>query len=128
MSKTPLVKTIGRGNAATRAASSTRGQSLSMKWAIVAHCRLRVTGLGAGASRLSPLPDGEASMITLCGSPISNYYNKVKMVLLEKGVPFVEERVAVQSREEPVLAASPLWKIPFIRTEHGTMCESQAIV
>ena len=30
-------------------------------------------------------------MITLSGFTLSNYYNKVKMVLLEKGIPFVEE-------------------------------------
>jgi glutathione S-transferase len=67
-------------------------------------------------------------MITLCGSPISNYYNKVKMVLLEKGIPFTEEHCATKSTDEAVLACSPLGKIPFIRTEHGAMCESQAIV
>jgi glutathione S-transferase len=67
-------------------------------------------------------------MITLCGSPISNYYNKVKMVLLEKGVSFTEEHVQTHSQDESVLACSPLAKIPFIRTEHGAMCESQAIV
>ncbi len=67
-------------------------------------------------------------MITLCGSPISNYYNKVKMVLLEKGLPFTEELVKTKSTDEAVLSASPLAKIPFIRTERGTMCESQAIV
>jgi glutathione S-transferase len=67
-------------------------------------------------------------MITLCGSPISNYYNKVKMVLLEKGVPFTEERVDTHSKDEAVLACSPLAKIPFVKTEHGAMCESQAIV
>ena len=29
-------------------------------------------------------------MITLCGFSTSNYYNKVKMALLEKGVPFAQ--------------------------------------
>ena len=67
-------------------------------------------------------------MITLCGFAISNYYNKVKMVLLEKGIPFTEERVMTKSSDEGVLAASPLAKIPFIRTDKGTLCESQAIV
>ena len=67
-------------------------------------------------------------MITLCGFPLSNYYNKVKMALLEKGLPFTEERVKTHSDDEAVLAASPLAKVPFIRTEHGAMCESQAIV
>jgi glutathione S-transferase len=67
-------------------------------------------------------------MITLCGTPISNYYNKVKLALLEKGVPFTEELVPTGRTDEEVLSASPLAKIPFIRTEHGTMCESQAIL
>ena len=67
-------------------------------------------------------------MITLCGFSVSNYYNKVKMVLLEKGVPFEEEVCKTGSKDEAVLACSPLAKIPFIRTEHGALCESQAIV
>ena len=28
------------------------------------------------------------TMLTLCGFPISNYYNKVKLALLDKGIPF----------------------------------------
>lgn len=67
-------------------------------------------------------------MLTLCGFPISNYYNKVKLALLEKGVPFVEEHVATHSKDDAVLSASPLGKIPFIRTEQGGLCESQAIL
>ena len=67
-------------------------------------------------------------MITLCGFSISNYYNKVKLALLEKGVPFQEERVMTGSKDEAVLAASPLGKIPFIRTPQGALCESQVIV
>ena len=67
-------------------------------------------------------------MITLCGSPISNYYNKVKLALLEKGVPFTEENVPTKSTDPAVLADSPLAKIPFIRTPQGGLCESQAIL
>ena len=67
-------------------------------------------------------------MLVLCGFSLSNYYNKVKMALLEKGVPFTEEVVKTGSKEEAVLASSPLGKIPFIRTEQGTLCESQAIM
>ncbi len=67
-------------------------------------------------------------MITLCGITLSNYYNKVKLVLLEKGLPFTEERVATMSTEPAVLAASPLGKIPFIRVDGQTLCESQVIV
>lgn len=67
-------------------------------------------------------------MIKLCGFSMSNYYNKVKLVLLEKGIPFTEERVMTKSTDEAVLACSPLGKIPFIRTEQGALCESQVIV
>lgn len=67
-------------------------------------------------------------MIVLCGFSISNYYNKAKLVLLEKGLDFTEEYTATGSKDESVLAASPLGKVPFIRTEHGCLSESQAIV
>lgn len=66
-------------------------------------------------------------MIKLYGFPISNYYNKVKLVLLEKGIPFTEEK-AFPSRDEKFLKQSPLGKIPYIETEHGVLSESQAIL
>lgn len=67
-------------------------------------------------------------MITLCGFSVSNYYNKVKLALLEKGIEFTEEYVNTGSQDEAVLSASPLGKVPFIRTDRGTLCESQVIV
>jgi len=67
-------------------------------------------------------------MIVLCGFTASNYYNKVKLALLEKAVPFTEEAVPQGKKSEAVLEASPLGKVPFIRTEHGTLCESQVIM
>lgn len=67
-------------------------------------------------------------MITLCGFSLSNYYNKVKLALLEKGIPFTEERVMTKSTDEAVLACTPLGKIPYIRTAQGPICESQVIV
>lgn len=66
--------------------------------------------------------------IVLCGFPVSNYYNKVKIALLEKNVPFTEEKVMTKSTDEAVLACSPLAKIPFIRTPQGGLCESQVIM
>ena len=67
-------------------------------------------------------------MITLCGSTISNYYNKVKLALLEKGIPFTEEKVNTGRTDDEVLSATPLGKIPFIRTPQGALCESQVIL
>jgi len=67
-------------------------------------------------------------MITLCGFSLSNYYCKVKLFLLEKGIPFQEELVMTHSPEEAVLSCSPLGKVPFIRTPKGPLCESQVIL
>jgi glutathione S-transferase len=66
-------------------------------------------------------------MIKLCGFALSNYYNKVKFVLLEYGIPF-EEMPVMTSQEAAMLAQSPLGKVPFIQTEQGNLCESQAII
>ena len=67
-------------------------------------------------------------MLTLHGFALSNYYNKVKLALLEKGIPFEEAYVATKSTDPAVLACSPLGKIPFMRTEQGGLCESQVIL
>ncbi len=66
-------------------------------------------------------------MINLCGFAVSNYYNKTKLVLLEKGIAFTEEEV-FPSQDEALLQRSPLGKIPFIETERGSLSESQVIL
>ena len=65
-------------------------------------------------------------MLELCGFAASNYYNKVKLALLEKGVAF-QETHAYPSSAEAFLAESPMGKIPYLRCLQGTMSESQAI-
>jgi glutathione S-transferase len=67
-------------------------------------------------------------MLTLCGFAVSNYYNKVKLALLEKGLAFNEELVGTGSRDEQVLSDTPMGKVPFLRTPQGALCESQVIV
>ncbi len=66
-------------------------------------------------------------MLKLCGFALSNYYNKVKLVLMEKQIPF-EEALVWADRSATLLEKSPLGKVPFIETEHGVLCESQVIV
>lgn len=66
-------------------------------------------------------------MLTLSGFSMSNYHNKVKLALLEKGVPF-EEELNWASKDETTLVDSPLGKIPFLNTDEGALCESQAIL
>jgi len=64
--------------------------------------------------------------ITLCGFAVSNYYNKVKLSLLEKGIPFAEALV-MTSQSEEMLAESPMGKVPFLRTPRGVLSESQVL-
>jgi glutathione S-transferase len=64
-------------------------------------------------------------MLKLCGFAASNYHNKVKFALLEKGVPF-EEEIAWVGETDP--AASPLGKVPYLKTENGALCESAVML
>ena len=65
-------------------------------------------------------------MLKLCGFAVSNYFNKVKIALLEKGVPFEEE--LVYTTDKDLLAGrSPMGKVPFIQTAAGSLSESQVI-
>lgn len=66
-------------------------------------------------------------MIKLNGFALSNYYNKVKLALLEKGIPF-EEVFVPSIAKAGALDQSPMGKVPYITTEHGSLCESQVIV
>jgi glutathione S-transferase len=64
-------------------------------------------------------------MIKLHGIALSNYYNKVKIALLEKGVPF--EEVHVMPYRDDVSALSPMNKIPFVEWDGQVLSESQVI-
>ena len=64
-------------------------------------------------------------MLTLCGFSASNYYNKIKLALMEKQIPFAEELVWLGSTHP---AESPLGKVPYLRTRHGAISESDAII
>ncbi|KXU89054.1 glutathione S-transferase [Paraburkholderia monticola] len=66
-------------------------------------------------------------MIKLCGFALSNYFNKVKFVLLEHGIEFEEELVK-PSQDPAMLEHSPLGKVPYLQTEQGDLCESQCII
>ena len=66
-------------------------------------------------------------MLKLYGFAASNYYNKVKLVLLEKDLPF-EECVTLGTPKTEILSKSPLGKVPYLETEDGTLAESQVLV
>lgn len=62
--------------------------------------------------------------LKLCGFAVSNYYNKLKIQLLEKGVDFEEELVWVNPIDPQHLARTPMGKVPFLQTPSGCITES----
>ncbi|MFP6838458.1 MAG: glutathione S-transferase family protein [Pseudohongiellaceae bacterium] len=65
--------------------------------------------------------------IKLYGMPLSNYYNMVKAVLIEKGMEF-EEILVKPNQDEEYLAQSPMGKVPCIETEAGFLTETGVII
>jgi len=63
----------------------------------------------------------------LCGIRISNYHNKVRLALLEKGVEFEEDDQCPPSQDEGYLERSAMGKVPYIEVDGKTLTESQAI-
>ncbi|EMO54660.1 glutathione S-transferase family protein [Leptospira noguchii] len=66
-------------------------------------------------------------MIKLHGASISNYVNKVKLGILEKGLEYEQVRVA-PSQEEEFLKISPMGKIPVLEMDGKFIFESGAIL
>lgn len=65
-------------------------------------------------------------MLKLGGFAVSNYYNKVKVALLEKGIPF-EEAFCMTSQDEAYLKRSPMGKVPYLEVDGQFLCESQVM-
>ena len=66
-------------------------------------------------------------MLYLHGRPRSNYYNAVKVILLEKGIEF-EEVLEPAPATEAFLKISPMSKVPALVTEYGPITETIAII
>ena len=66
-------------------------------------------------------------MIKLYGFAVSNYYNMVKLALLEKGVPF-EEVPFFAGQTPQALAISPRGKVPVLGVDQGFINETSVIL
>jgi glutathione S-transferase len=64
--------------------------------------------------------------LKLCGFSASNYYNKIKLQLMEKEVPFIEELVWTGNAHPLLVERSPMGKVPFLDTPQGPISESGA--
>ena len=65
-------------------------------------------------------------MLKLYGFPLSNYYNMVKIALLEKGIEF-ELVDAHPSQDDDYLSNSPMGKVPCLETPQGFLSETNVI-
>ena len=66
-------------------------------------------------------------MVKLCGFHISNYHNKVRIALLEKGVAFEEDASVKPSQEPGYLEKSPMGKVPYLEV-NGTRLRESAVI
>ena len=66
-------------------------------------------------------------MLKLCGFHISNYFNKVRIAMLEKGVAFELDPTCKPSQSEQFLARTPMGKVPFVEIDGAQLSESQVI-
>jgi len=66
-------------------------------------------------------------MLKLYGFSVSNYYNMVKLALLEKGLPF-EEVTFYPTQTPESLAISPRGKVPVLGVDAGFINETAIIL
>jgi glutathione S-transferase len=72
-----------------------------------------------------------ARMLVLHGFSSSNYYNVVKLALLEKQLPFEERLVYTGAGDDyrpDYLEHSPIGKVPCLETSAGFLTESRCII
>ena len=66
-------------------------------------------------------------MYKLYGFSASNYYNMVKLPLLERDIEF-DEVLVMLSDDESFLKISPRGMVPVLETEQGFISETAAIL
>ena len=66
-------------------------------------------------------------MLKLCGFRISNYHNKVRLALLEKGVPHEEDPGCLPSQKDDWVGRSPMGKVPILEVDGTSISESEVI-
>jgi glutathione S-transferase len=67
-------------------------------------------------------------VIKLCGFRVSNYHNKVRLVLLERGIPFDEDCEIHPSQKDEYVARSPMGKVPYLEVDGERLRESSVIL
>jgi len=66
-------------------------------------------------------------MLKLCGFHISNYFNKARIALLEKGIAHEVDASCKPSQDAAFIARTPMGKVPFLEVDGSTLVESDVI-
>ena len=66
-------------------------------------------------------------MLKLCGFRVSNYHNKVRLALLEKGIPHEEDAGCMPSQKDEWVGRSPMGKVPILEVDGTSISESEVI-
>jgi glutathione S-transferase len=66
-------------------------------------------------------------MLRLCGFHISNYFNKTRIAMMEKGLEFELDPNCRPSQAPELLERSPMGKVPFLEVDGAVLSESQVI-
>jgi glutathione S-transferase len=67
-------------------------------------------------------------MLKLCGFHLSNYHNKVRIQLLEKGIAFEEDPSCAPSQKDEFLTRSPIGKVPFLELDDGRRLSESDVI
>ena len=67
-------------------------------------------------------------MLKLCGFRISNYHNKTRLVLLEKGIEHEEDADCRPRQTDEFLARSPMGKAPFLELDDGRRLSESGVI
>ena len=67
-------------------------------------------------------------MLKLCGFHVSNYHNKVRIALIEKGIAFEEDANCRPSQKDDWIARSPMGKVPLLEVDGKPISESSVIL
>jgi glutathione S-transferase len=67
-------------------------------------------------------------MLKLHGFRISNYHNKVRIMLLEKGIEHEEDAGAWPSQKEEFLVRTPMGKVPWLELDDGRRLAESSVI
>ena len=67
-------------------------------------------------------------MITLFGTTTSPFVRRVRVVCLEKGLPFTLVPALTDEGQAALRAVSPVWKVPVVQLDDGGVVYDSRVI